>query len=162
MTDIRRTLLWVVFSVSLFLLWDAWNKHNGQPSFFGPPPAATAGRDGAGAGAGRRRRRRRCRCRAAAATPAPAPPRRRAGVGAGGAGGGERVTVTTDVVKATLDSARRLTLVRVELLQAASTRSSRSQARRAARPVARSALYLAQTGLVRRPAAAACRTTTRR
>ena len=39
MTDIRRTILWVVFSASLFLIWDAWNKHNGQPSFFGPPPA---------------------------------------------------------------------------------------------------------------------------
>ena len=39
MTDIRRSILWVVFSASLFLIWDAWNKHNGQPSFFGPPPA---------------------------------------------------------------------------------------------------------------------------
>ena len=38
MTDIRRNLLWMVFAVSLFLIWDAWNKHNGQPSFFGPPP----------------------------------------------------------------------------------------------------------------------------
>ena len=42
MTDMRRTLLWVVFSMSLFLIWDAWNKHNGQPSFFGPPPAKVA------------------------------------------------------------------------------------------------------------------------
>ena len=39
MTDMRRTLLWVVFSMSLFLLWDAWNKHNGQPSLFSPAPA---------------------------------------------------------------------------------------------------------------------------
>ena len=42
MTDIRRSILWVVFSASLFLIWDAWNKHNGQPSFFGPPPARVA------------------------------------------------------------------------------------------------------------------------
>ena len=35
MTDIRRTLLWVVFTMSLVLLWDAWNKHTGQPSLFG-------------------------------------------------------------------------------------------------------------------------------
>ena len=41
MTDIRRTLLWVIFSMSLFLIWDAWNKHNGQPSFFSPPAQAT-------------------------------------------------------------------------------------------------------------------------
>ena len=32
MTEMRRTLLWVVFSMSLVLLWDAWNKHNGHPS----------------------------------------------------------------------------------------------------------------------------------
>ena len=36
MTDMRRTLLWVVFSMSLVLLWDAWNKHQGEPSIFGP------------------------------------------------------------------------------------------------------------------------------
>ena len=42
MTDMRRTLLWVVFTMSLVLLWDAWNKHTGQPSIFGgsPRPAA--------------------------------------------------------------------------------------------------------------------------
>ncbi len=45
MTDIRRTLLWVVFTMSLVLLWDAWNKHTGQPTLFGSPaprPAASA------------------------------------------------------------------------------------------------------------------------
>jgi hypothetical protein len=25
MTDIRRTILWVVFTMSLVLLWDGWN-----------------------------------------------------------------------------------------------------------------------------------------
>ena len=40
MTEMRRTLLWVVFSMSLVLLWDNWNKHNGHPSMFGPPPAS--------------------------------------------------------------------------------------------------------------------------
>ncbi len=42
MTDIRRTILWMVFSVSVFLIWDAWNTHNGQPSFFRPNTARTA------------------------------------------------------------------------------------------------------------------------
>ena len=41
MTDIRRNLLWVVFSVSLLLIWDAWQKHNGHPSMFSPAPAKT-------------------------------------------------------------------------------------------------------------------------
>jgi YidC/Oxa1 family membrane protein insertase len=42
MTDIRRTLLWVVFMMSLVLLWDGWNKSNGRPSMFSPTPAKTA------------------------------------------------------------------------------------------------------------------------
>ena len=76
MTDMRRTLLWVVFSMSLVLLWDAWNKHTGQPSMFGAgarAPAASPGAAGSRpsaparrAGAGRRRRAgRRQRGRAA-------------------------------------------------------------------------------------------------
>jgi YidC/Oxa1 family membrane protein insertase len=40
MTEMRRTLLWVIFSMSLVLLWDGWNKHNGQPSLFGGPTTA--------------------------------------------------------------------------------------------------------------------------
>jgi YidC/Oxa1 family membrane protein insertase len=38
MTDIRRTVLWVVFSASLFLIWNAWSVHNGRPSFLSPAP----------------------------------------------------------------------------------------------------------------------------
>ena len=43
MTDMRRTLLWVVFTMSLVLLWDKWTVHTGQPSMFGgsPRPVAT-------------------------------------------------------------------------------------------------------------------------
>ena len=53
MTDIRRTLLWVVFSMSLFLIWDAWKKHNGQPSFFSPRARGQAGAGRRGARARR-------------------------------------------------------------------------------------------------------------
>ncbi|MBH9579748.1 membrane protein insertase YidC, partial [Inhella sp. 1Y17] len=42
MTDIRRTVLWVVFSMSLLLLWDGWQRHNGRPSMFAPTPPAAA------------------------------------------------------------------------------------------------------------------------
>jgi YidC/Oxa1 family membrane protein insertase len=110
MTDIRRTLLWVVFTMSLVLLWDAWNKHTGQPSIFGGParPASTAPAAPGSAPAG---------------VPAPA------ATGATAAGGGnalppaptnaappaEQVVLTTDVVKATFDSTGG-TLVRLELL----------------------------------------------
>jgi YidC/Oxa1 family membrane protein insertase len=47
MTDMRRTILWVVFTMSLVLLWDAWNKNVGKPSLFSPaPPAAGASAPG--------------------------------------------------------------------------------------------------------------------
>jgi YidC/Oxa1 family membrane protein insertase len=39
MNDIRRTVLWVVFTMSLFLIWDAWQKHQGRSSFFSPTPS---------------------------------------------------------------------------------------------------------------------------
>lgn len=42
MTDIRRTVLWVVFTMSLVLLWDGWQKHNGHPSMFSPTPKVAA------------------------------------------------------------------------------------------------------------------------
>ncbi|HEU4620904.1 MAG TPA: membrane protein insertase YidC [Burkholderiaceae bacterium] len=39
--DTRRTVLWVIFSLSLLLLWDAWLKHTGRPSMFAPPPVTS-------------------------------------------------------------------------------------------------------------------------
>jgi YidC/Oxa1 family membrane protein insertase len=42
MTDIRRTILWVIFGFSMVLLWDQWQVHNGRPAtFFPKPPSAT-------------------------------------------------------------------------------------------------------------------------
>jgi YidC/Oxa1 family membrane protein insertase len=105
MTDMRRTLLWVVFSMSLFLIWDAWNKHTGQPSFFSPVPAKVAAPAASAAGG----------------LPTPASATAAATLGAPGATSAvgpvvaEQATITTDVVKATLSGAGG-TLVRVELL----------------------------------------------
>ena len=48
MTDIRRTVLWVVFTMSLVLLWDGWQKHNGHPSMFSPTPKTVSTAPGAG------------------------------------------------------------------------------------------------------------------
>jgi YidC/Oxa1 family membrane protein insertase len=154
MTDMRRTLLWVVFSMSLFLIWDAWNKHNGQPSLFSPAPAkvaAPAASPPAGslpqpalAGA--------APAAAPAATQSPAP------VVA------EQTTVVTDVVKATLSGAGG-TLIRVELLKYADHVEKEWYepllalfGRKSAAPAAEkevvlldaspSRLYLAETGLI--------------
>lgn len=33
--DTRRTLLWIVFSVSLFMLYENWQRANGRPTMFG-------------------------------------------------------------------------------------------------------------------------------
>jgi YidC/Oxa1 family membrane protein insertase len=41
-TDFRRTILWVFFGMSLFLLWDRWLIHTGKPSMFGPTPTQPA------------------------------------------------------------------------------------------------------------------------
>lgn len=32
--DIQRTVLWIVFSLSLLMLWDNWMRYNGKPSMF--------------------------------------------------------------------------------------------------------------------------------
>ena len=43
MTDIRRTILWVIFGFSLVMLWDQWQVYNGRPAtFFPTKPAQTA------------------------------------------------------------------------------------------------------------------------
>jgi YidC/Oxa1 family membrane protein insertase len=49
MTDLRRTVLWSVFLLSVLMLWDGWQRHNGQPSLFAAPTVAAA--PGAASGA---------------------------------------------------------------------------------------------------------------
>jgi len=118
MNDMRRTLLWVVFSMSLFLIWDAWNKHTGQPSMFGPAPVSKPAANGSApdpaVGASG------IPVPTGAAAPSPATPTA-ATVPAAAAptpatAAAERVTITTDLVKATLD-AKGADLVRVEFLK---------------------------------------------
>lgn len=36
--DIRRTLLWIIFSFSLLMLWNNWQIYNDKPSVFGSTP----------------------------------------------------------------------------------------------------------------------------
>jgi len=44
----QRTILLIIFSMSLLLLWDAWQKHNGQPSMFAASPGAKSSAGAAG------------------------------------------------------------------------------------------------------------------
>ncbi|MBL8312149.1 MAG: membrane protein insertase YidC [Rubrivivax sp.] len=143
MTDIRRTLLWVVFTMSLVLLWDAWNKHTGQPTLFGggARPAASAG-SAPGTPASM----------PAAGVPAPAtlpgtaaPAPATAVPAVAAAPGGELVTVTTDLVKATLDS-QGGSLVRLELLAHRDALNPQQNVVLLEQSPKR--LYVAQTGLI--------------
>jgi YidC/Oxa1 family membrane protein insertase len=143
MTDLRRTLLWVVFSMSLVLIWDAWNKHNGNPSMFGPAPVAKPAAAGASTAPGAVPVPSAATSTAVAAapgaTPAPVP------APAASAAQAQRVTVTTDLVKATIDT-QGASLVRLELLK------QRDQNDRSKNVVlfdqSAKRLYTAQTGLI--------------
>ena len=102
MTDMRRTFLWVVFTMSLVLLWDGWNKHNGKPSMFSPTPANVVAAGSAPGGA----------LPAASGAGASA-------VAASGAASvplaSQTVHIKTDLLSATLDT-KGGSLTRVELL----------------------------------------------
>ncbi len=142
MTDFRRTLLWVVFTMSLVLIWDAWNKHTGKPTIFGgtPRPAVTepAAEPGSEAPAGV----------PAAITGVPAAAEAVPGgvpAATGTAPVSERVTITTDVLRATLDT-RGGTIVELELLNYADQADRSRPVRLMAQDGTRT--YLAQTGLI--------------
>jgi YidC/Oxa1 family membrane protein insertase len=135
MTDMRRTLLWVVFTMSLVLLWDAWNKHTGQPSIFGggTRPAASASAPPAAP--------------SAAVPGAPAVPSAPPAIPST-----EQVVLTTDRVKATFDS-QGGSLVRLELLSHKdAVDPSRNVVLLEQSP---KRLYVAQTGLISAQAGAA-------
>jgi YidC/Oxa1 family membrane protein insertase len=107
--DIKRTVLWVVFSLSLLILWDNWMRHNGKPSMFFPNTTQQAAPAAAGE-----------------APASPAAPQ--AGVPGAAAGApavagadtapvkSEIITITTDVVKVDIDTVGG-ELKRLELLK---------------------------------------------
>ncbi len=148
MSDIRRTLLWGIFLASLFFIWEQWNRHNGQPSMFGPPPAArpaapatvpgtvTGVPQGAlpsGAVPGGA-----VAPSVAAGVPAPA-------AAASTPIASEQIAVLTDFLSATIDS-RGATLARVELRQQKDPFDNTKNVVLLDRSANR--LYLAETGLV--------------
>jgi YidC/Oxa1 family membrane protein insertase len=134
MTDLRRALLWGVLSVSLVMLWDGWQKYNGQPSMFAPAPVAATAPAAAGS----------------AAVPAPAV------LGAAApaavtpgtspvAAASETVDVSTDTLKVRIDT-RGGALVHAELLKHLDAQADHRPITLLDRSAER--VYLAQTGLI--------------
>ncbi len=115
MNDIRRTMLWVVFGMSLVMLWDQWQVYNGrQTTFFPSPVPVTAPAQTTGAPASTNDVPGATPTAAsgtdiakAIAAPEPA---------AASATPREQVTVLTDVLKLTFD-AQGGSVVRAEFLK---------------------------------------------
>lgn len=128
----KRTVLWIVFAISLIVLWNNWMVANGKQSLFSPaPPAAqvaqqakpndvpAAAQQGAGAVPG-------------AAAPAAAP-------------ASQRVTIATDVVKVDIDTLGGV-IKRLELLKFADEVDKTKN--KVLFDVGGKNTYLGQTGLI--------------
>ncbi|KRC71602.1 insertase [Achromobacter sp. Root83] len=108
--DIRRTVLWMIFSFSLLLLWNNWQIHNGKPSLFGGP-APTASTSESQAGANNATPSVPSAPAAAASAPSAVP-----GAATPAAARSEEIVITTDVLRLTFDTMG-AQLVRAELLK---------------------------------------------
>ena len=151
MNDIRRTILWVVFGFSMVLLWDQWQVHTGHKATFFPGPSQSAPAapkaDASGAAgvpssvpvpsvvaapvAGAQAVPGTA-VPAAAAASAPAVPR-------------ERIVVTTDVFKLTLDSEGG-SLLQTEFLQHVDMADKKRNF--VLLDDSKDRVYMAQTGLI--------------
>ena len=105
----KRTILWIVFAVSLVVLWNNWMVSTGKPSMFAPAPAQVAkGTDAKKSDLPAVASAASATAAAAATTP-----------GAQGEAApfkSERITITTDVIRADIDTLGG-TIKRLELLQ---------------------------------------------
>jgi YidC/Oxa1 family membrane protein insertase len=155
MTDMRRTLLWVVFTMSLVFLWDAWNRHTGQPTIFGAPaaPAASTAAPPAAVPPSGQGKAATTLPAPAAGVPAPAVvPAAPAAASVAGVpqpgpalAASEKIVITTDLVRATIDTVGG-TITQLELLKH-TEQSNRSRQVSIFEQSSRR-LYLAQTGLI--------------
>jgi YidC/Oxa1 family membrane protein insertase len=146
MTDIRRTILWVIFGFSLVMLWDQWQVYNGKTATFFPSgkPAVTAQAPAGAASAN---------ATAAsgistvpqgsvAATAGAVPPA--ANPAAAGAVPREQVTVSTDTLRVTFDTEGG-SVVRTEMLKYQGDKTGEPFVLMNQNP---ERAYVAQTGLI--------------
>ncbi|MEB0135935.1 membrane protein insertase YidC [Actimicrobium sp. CCC2.4] len=136
--DIRRTVLWVVFSLSLLMLWDKWQQHNGKPPMLFPGTSEQAKPADTGPANANS---------AALPTPATAPGTA-IGVDAANIAAttkGETITITTDIFKADIDT-QGGELKRLELLKHKDTIDKTKNIVLFDNSTSRT--YLAETGLI--------------
>lgn len=107
--DIKRTVLMVVFSLSLLMLWENWNVSNGGHSMFAPEPAPVPASTVANT-----------KTDSSVPQASPTPGKTATGNDVPGSAAaiaqGEHVTITTDLLKAEISTAGG-ELTRVELLR---------------------------------------------
>ena len=131
----KRTILWIVFSVSLVVLWNDWMVSQGKQSMFSATPPAKTALAPAGAASAT------TGVPAAGSAAVPGVP----GATATPAVASERITITTDVVKADIDTAGGV-IKRLELLKFHDkVDKNKNQVLMDVKP---NAIYVAQTGLV--------------
>jgi YidC/Oxa1 family membrane protein insertase len=150
MTDIRRSILWVIFGFSMVLIWDKWQIHNGKPATFFPHAApVSAAADGA----------KGTNAAVPVSTTLPSATGAAPSVQAAADAAVPHVThvATSDVLKLTFDSEGG-TVVGADLLQ----HMAATQAQKSAEHVPLTLLtetpthtYVAQTGLIGAPGSAA-------
>lgn len=147
MNDIRRTILWVIFGLSLIMLWDQWQVYNGRRATFFPGPTPTDSVSARAPGA------------ASAAAPAvsdvprasstaPGVALASAPASAAPAAAAQRVEVSTDVLRLVF-STEGGTLVEAEMLRHADVNDPSRPFKLLDQSAQR--FYVAQTGLIGAP-----------
>ena len=106
--DIKRTVLLVIFSLSLLMLWENWTIYNGGASMFAPEVASTSNNATSNTKSDSSVPQASVSTPVASGADVPA--------GAVSAQAGEKITITTDLLKAEINSAGG-ELTRIELLQ---------------------------------------------
>ena len=131
----KRTILWIVFAVSLFVLWNDWMKANGRGSVLSPAPVTTAAQTSAPA-----KVNDLPAAQAAAPGAVPGTPATVTAVQT------QVITITTDVVKADIDTAGGV-IRRLELLKYRDKIDPTKNQLLFHDDTAGNRIYLAQTGL---------------
>jgi len=106
--DIKRTVQLVIFSLSLLMLWENWTIYNGGASMFAPEVASTSNNATSNTKSDSSVPQASISTPVASGADVPA--------GAVSAQAGEKITITTDLLKAEINSAGG-ELTRIELLQ---------------------------------------------